>query len=162
MIMWDVQKYLEALRLMPPTLRRTARSDDYACVWVCYTLYRSIVACFPLRRSPIIQCLLQGSKSDPKGSSKLCNHLGQCRLPLLKSPKACKRVPKWSQNRRIWAFGRGALGIFRGAFGILRGAFGILVKIPKAPRPELVLEPFWDPLWDQFGVILGIIFLMFF
>ena len=25
-----------------------------------------------------------------------------------------------------------------------------------------ILAPFWDPLWDQFGVILGIIFLMFF
>ena len=26
----------------------------------------------------------------------------------------------------------------------------------------MTLTPFWDPLWDQFGVILGIIFLMFF
>ena len=25
-----------------------------------------------------------------------------------------------------------------------------------------ILAPFWDPLWDQFGLILGIIFLMFF
>ena len=25
-----------------------------------------------------------------------------------------------------------------------------------------ILAPFWDTLWDQFGVILGIIFLMFF
>ena len=26
----------------------------------------------------------------------------------------------------------------------------------------MILAPFWDPLWDQFGVTLGIIFLMFF
>ena len=26
----------------------------------------------------------------------------------------------------------------------------------------MILASFWDPLWDQFGVILGIIFLMFF
>ena len=26
----------------------------------------------------------------------------------------------------------------------------------------MILAPFWDPLWDQFGVILGIIFLMCF
>ena len=25
-----------------------------------------------------------------------------------------------------------------------------------------ILAPFWDPLWDQFELILGIIFLMFF
>ena len=25
-----------------------------------------------------------------------------------------------------------------------------------------ILAPFWDPLWDQFGLILGIIFWMFF
>ena len=25
-----------------------------------------------------------------------------------------------------------------------------------------ILAPFWDPLWDQFGFILGIMFLMFF
>ena len=26
----------------------------------------------------------------------------------------------------------------------------------------MILTPFWEPLWDQFGVILGIIFLLFF
>ena len=26
----------------------------------------------------------------------------------------------------------------------------------------MILAPFWDPLWDQFEVILGIMFLMFF
>ena len=25
-----------------------------------------------------------------------------------------------------------------------------------------ILAPIWDPLWDQFGLILGIVFLMFF
>ena len=26
----------------------------------------------------------------------------------------------------------------------------------------MILAPFWDPLWDQFGVMSGIIFLVFF
>ena len=66
--------------------------------------------------------------------------------------KLTKMVPKWSQNLSKIDPG-----------GALEATWEPLLKegVPKTSFLK-ILAPFWDPLWDQFGVILGIIFLMFF
>ena len=61
-------------------------------------------------------------------------------------------VPKWSQNLSKIDPG-----------GALEATWEPPLKQGASKTSFLtILAPFWDPLWDQFGVILGIIFLMFF
>ena len=62
--------------------------------------------------------------------------------------KLVKMVPKWSQNL---------------SKSSLEATWEPPLEQDVSKTPFLtILAPFWDPLWDQFGVILGIIFLMFF
>ena len=61
-------------------------------------------------------------------------------------------VPKWSQNLSKIDPG-----------GALEATWEPPLKQGASKTSFLmILAPFWDPLWDQFGVIVGIIFLMFF
>ena len=63
-----------------------------------------------------------------------------------------KMVPKWYQNLSKNDPGGG-----------LEASWEPPLKQDASKTSVLtILAPFWDPLWDQFGVILGIIFLMFF
>ena len=66
--------------------------------------------------------------------------------------KLTKIVPKWSQNLSKIDPG-----------GALEATWEPPLKQGASKTSFLtILAPFWDPLWDQFGLILGIIFLMFF
>merc|ERR1711907_777214 len=66
--------------------------------------------------------------------------------------KLTKMVPKWSQNLSKIDPG-----------GSLEATWEPPLKQGASKTSFLtILAPFWDPLWDQFGVILGIIFLTFF
>ena len=66
--------------------------------------------------------------------------------------KLTKMVPKWSQNLSKIDPGGG-----------LEASWEPPLKQDASKTSFLmILAPFWDPLWDQFGLILGIIFLMFF
>ena len=86
-----------------------------------------------------------------KRLSKLCNQLGQCWLRKTMSEKLTKMVPKWSQNLSKIDPGGG-----------LEATWEPPLKQGASKTSFLtILAPFWDPLWDQFGVILGISFLMF-
>lgn len=68
------------------------------------------------------------------------------------SEKLTKMVPKWSQNLSKIDPGGG-----------LEATWEPPLKQGASKTSFLmILAPFWDPLWDQFGLILGIIFLMFF
>ena len=63
-----------------------------------------------------------------------------------------KMVPKWSQNLSKIDPGGG-----------LEATWEPPLKQGASKTSFLmILAPFWDPLWDQFGLILGIMFLMFF
>ena len=63
-----------------------------------------------------------------------------------------KVVEKWSQNLSKIDPG-----------GALEASWEPPLKQDASKTSSLmILFPFGDPLWDQFGVILGIIFLMFF
>ena len=68
------------------------------------------------------------------------------------SEKLTKMVPTWSQNLSQIDPGGG-----------LEATWEPSLK-QGAPKTSflMILAPFWDPLWDQFGLILCIIFLMFF
>ena len=74
-----------------------------------------------------------------------------------KTPKVCqkkttKMIPKWSQN-----FSKIEPG------GSLDATWEPSLKQDASKISFLmILAPFWDPLWDHFGLILGIMFLMFF
>ena len=62
--------------------------------------------------------------------------------------KLTKMVPKWSQNLSKIDPGGG-----------LEATWEPSLKQGASKTSLLtILAPFWDPLWDQFGVILGIIF----
>ena len=66
--------------------------------------------------------------------------------------KLTRMVPKWSQNLSKIDPGGG-----------LEATWEPPLKQGASKTSFLmILAPFWDPLWDQFGLILGIIFLMFF
>ena len=62
--------------------------------------------------------------------------------------KLTKMVPKWSQNlSKIDPEGR------------LEATWEPSLKQGTSKTSFLmILAPFWDPLWDQFGFIVGIIF----
>ena len=67
------------------------------------------------------------------------------------SDKLTKMVPTWSQNLSKIDPG-----------GALEATWEPPLKQDASKTSFLmILAPFWDPLWDQFGLILGIIFLMF-
>ena len=62
-----------------------------------------------------------------------------------------KMVPKWSQNLSKIDPG-----------GALEATWEPPLKQGASKTSFLtILAPFWDPLWDQFGVILGIFFVVF-
>ena len=66
--------------------------------------------------------------------------------------KLTKTIPKWSQNLSEIDPGEG-----------LEATWEPPLKQGASKTSFLtILAPFWDPLWDQFGVILAIMFLMFF
>ena len=66
--------------------------------------------------------------------------------------KLTKMVPKWCQNLSKIDHGGG-----------LEASWEPPLKQDASKTSFLtILAPFWDPLWDQFGLILGIVFLMFF
>ena len=66
--------------------------------------------------------------------------------------KLTKMVPKWSQNLSKIDPGEG-----------LEASWELSLKQGASKTSFLmILAPFWDPLWDHFGLMLGIIFLMFF
>ena len=68
------------------------------------------------------------------------------------SEKLTKMVPKWSQNLSKIDPGGG-----------LEATWEPPLKQGASKTSLLtILAPFWDPIWDQFGLILGIMFLMFF
>ena len=61
-------------------------------------------------------------------------------------------VPKWSQNLSKIDPG-----------GALEATWEPPLKQDASKTSFwMILAPFWDPLWDQFGLILGIFFLMIF
>ena len=65
--------------------------------------------------------------------------------------KLTKMVPKWSQNLSKIDPG-----------GALEASWEPPLKQGASKTSFLtILAPFWDPLWDQFGLILGIIFYVF-
>ena len=68
------------------------------------------------------------------------------------SDKLPKMVPKWSQNPSKIDPGAALDATWEPPLkqGASKTSF------------FMILAQFWDPLWDQFGVILGIICLMFF
>ena len=62
--------------------------------------------------------------------------------------KLTKMVPTWSPNLLD---------------GVLEATWEPPLKQGASKTSFLmILAPFWDPLWDHFGLILGIIFLMCF
>ena len=62
--------------------------------------------------------------------------------------KLTNMVPKWSQNLSKIDPG-----------GALEDSWEPPLKQGASKTSFLtILTPFWDPLWDQFGFILGIIF----
>ena len=62
--------------------------------------------------------------------------------------KLTKMVPKWSQNLSKIDPGGG-----------LEASWEPPLKQDASKTSFLmILAPFWDPLWDHFGVMLGIIF----
>ena len=66
--------------------------------------------------------------------------------------KLTKMVPKWSQNLSKIDPGGG-----------LEASWGLSLKQGASKTSFfMILAPFWDPLWDQFELIFGIICLMFF
>ena len=66
--------------------------------------------------------------------------------------KLTKMVPKWCQNPSKIDPGGG-----------LEASWEPPLKQDASKTSFLtILAPFWVPLWDQFGLILGIIFVMFF
>ena len=68
------------------------------------------------------------------------------------SEKLTNMVPKWTQNLSKIDPG-----------GALEATWEPPLKQGASKTSLLtILAPFWDPLWDQFGVILGIIFRCFF
>ena len=84
----------------------------------------------------------------------VCNMLLQnaCKNHQTYVGKTDEMVPKWSQNLSKIDPG-----------GALEATWEPPLKQGASKTSFLtILAPFWDPLWDQFGLILGIIFLMFF
>ena len=66
--------------------------------------------------------------------------------------KLAEMIPKWSHNLSKIDPG-----------GALEASWEPPLKQGASKTSLLtILAPFWDPLWDQFGLILGITFLMFF
>ena len=66
--------------------------------------------------------------------------------------KLTNMVPKWSQNLSKIDPG-----------GALEATWEPPLKQGASKTSLLIiLAPNWDPLWDQFGLMLGIIFLCFF
>ena len=63
-----------------------------------------------------------------------------------------KMVPKWSQNLSEIDPGGGLEATWKPP--LKQGA--------SKSSCLMMFAPFWDPLWDQFGLILGITFQMFF
>ena len=65
--------------------------------------------------------------------------------------KLPKMVPKWSQN----------LSKIDPEGGLEASWEPPLKQGASKTSCLTILAPFWDSLWDQFGLMLGIIFLMF-
>ena len=84
----------------------------------------------------------------------VCNMLlkNACKHTTTMSQQLTDMVPKWSQNLSKIDLG-----------GALEVTWEPSLKQGASKTSFLmILAPFWDPLWDQFGLILGIIFFCLF